>query len=609
MNALPDPRYYPLDSQVDDLPVGVTLLFTLDVRYVASSGPYTGNAAFGQSVAFSSLQSSFVTSAQFLSISSVSNAFSAQGQQSYGPFAPLVPLFAARKVVGVRKSTLTLGSLTGGSTVVQLDSNLYADPSSWTDVRSVQIQEVTGGPFTLHAARSPVSGPMSQLWFFGNGVDYQALEGRGLQFQRAKPKPGQTDAVEQVTAAITVSAIGDAAEETLRPVTLQPALQKFTIDEFPLSFPPDKQPVFVFGNLAAATQGKTEKPVVLGNGDSRAAFQTFPIPKSPLTYLVSKSATPPEVPRMVVTVDGLEWKQVASLISYGPKDQIYIVREDSKGQSFVQFGDGETGARLPSGVGNVACTYRTGVGAFGPLKPGATADGGARITGLDRVSLLDEATGGSQPEAPEKARQAAPGKIQSLGRLVSIRDYETETLGIAGVSAVSAAWEIIDGVPAIGITVLMETGRASEIAAVRQLLSNYNVCRGPQRHPIVVTQGQRAWVYIDAAIALAPTYLEEKVFPEVSATLADLFASASRRFGGPEYRSRIEGAIQNVPGVLWNSVTAFGILGIADDPKSLALPAVPRALTETAPCDAATLLSLFPAHVTLSAVAGPKAAC
>jgi hypothetical protein len=31
-------------------------------------------------------------------------------------------------------------------------------------------------------------------------------------------------------------------------------------------------------------------------------------------------------------------------------------------------------------------------------------------------------------EDGEKAREAAPGKVQSLGRLVSIRDYETETI-------------------------------------------------------------------------------------------------------------------------------------------------------------------------------------
>jgi hypothetical protein len=460
----------------------------------------------------------------------------------------------------------------------------------------------------MSAPRNPIGGPTSQLYFFGNGVDYEALDGRSLQFQRNQPAPGQADAVEQVTAAITASAAGDLALVTLRPVTLQPALQKFSIGEFPFTFPKNTPPVWVYGNLATATQGKTEKPVVLGNGDSRATFLTFPIPKTPLTYLVSKSATPPEVPQLVVTVDNLEWQEVPSLISAGPKDQVYIVREDSTGQSFVQFGDGETGARVSSGVGNIAVTYRTGAGAHGPLKPGATADAAGKITGLDTVSLLDEATGGASSEDPAKAQQAAPGKIQSLGRMVSLRDFETETLGIPGVSAASAAWEIVDNVPAVAITVLMETGRSAELSTVTDLLNNYNVCRGPQRFPIIPLPGSRGYVFIDISIALAPAYLKENVFPAVEAALADLFSPA-RGFAAREYRSRIEGVVQNVEGVLWNNVTALGSLGPSDDPSKLVLPAPPRGLWETVPCASDTILALYPTHLSLNAVAAPVKVC
>jgi hypothetical protein len=401
---------FPLDSQVDDLSAGTTVLIGLDVIMP-------------------------------------------------GAFKSRSAVFVIRQIAEVRKASETRGSLTGASSVVVLDEFVTSVVDADTDIRSVQIHETTGGPLSLTAPRNPITGPLSQLYFFGNGDEYRALEGRRLQLQRNKPTPGRETAVEEVTAAVTPSAVGNTALSTLRPVTLQPAPQKFTIDEFPHSLPKDSQPVLVFGNLASATQGKTEKPVVLGSGDARATFQTFPIPKAPLTYLLSKSATPPEEPKLAVTVDNLEWKQVPSLITAGPKDQVYIVREDSSGQSFVQFGDGETGARLPSGLGNVACTYRTGVGAYGPVKPGASADAGGRITGLDGVLLLDETSGGTQPEALEKARQCAPGKIQSLGRLVSLRDFETETLGIPGVSAASANWQIIDNVPAVGITVLMETGR------------------------------------------------------------------------------------------------------------------------------------------------------
>jgi len=414
--------------------------------------------------------------------------------------------------------------------------------------------------------------------------------------------------VEQIPVSISQSEVGDAARITLRSLTLQAEPAKFQVDEFPFTFPKDAPPVWVYGNLAAATQGKTEKPAVLGNGDARAEFLTVAIPKMPLTYLLSNSATPPEAPELVVTVDGIEWTQVSSLLTYGPKDQVYIVREDRTGQSYVQFGDGETGARAPSGTGNIQATYRTGNGAFGPMKPGATPSPGARLTLLDTVSLLDESSGGAQPEDASNARIAAPGKVQSLGRIVSLRDYETEAAAIPGVSIVSAAWETVDNIPLVVLTVLMDTGRAAELAAVTELLHNYNVCRGPQRYALHVRPGARRYVFCDASIALAPGNLQDNVFPRVLAALANLFSN-KRVFGEREYRSRIEGAIQNVAGVLWNSVTALGDLGLADDPSKLVLPAPPRLLQETLPCGAAEVLTLYPAHVTLAAVAAPVKVC
>jgi predicted phage baseplate assembly protein len=395
---------------------------------------------------------------------------------------------------------------------------------------------------------------------------------------------------------------------TLRPLTLQAALQHFPMSQFPFTFPKDSPPVWVFGNLANASQGKTEKPIILGNGDARASFLTFPIPKSPLTYLLSDSATPPEVAQLVVTVDNLEWKQVSSLLTYGPKEQVYIVREDQTGQSYVQFGDGETGSRVPSGTGNISVTYRTGAGAYGPMKPGSSPNAGARVLGLDKISMPDEASGGSQPEEASNARFAAPGKVQSLGRMVSLADYETETRAIPGVATASAAWQMFDNIPIIVITVLMDTGRAAELSAVSDLLHNYNVCRGPQRYPILVRPGVRDYVFCDVSIALAPSFLEQTVFPQVRTALSAQFSTA-RSFGEKEYRSRIEGVVQNVEGVLWNNVTALGSLGLADDPLQLTLPHPIRSLHETIPCAPNAMLALYPAHLSLSAVAAPTKVC
>src|SRR4030095_16566907 len=98
---------------------------------------------------------------------------------------------------------------------------------------------------------------------------------------------------------------------------------------------------------------------------------------------------------------------------HGPTEQIYIVREDAEGRSFVQFGDGETGSRLPSGLKNVVAIYRTGVGAHGPIETDATPSTRERPPGFDKVTLAGIVSGGAEPEDAGKAREAAPGKVQS----------------------------------------------------------------------------------------------------------------------------------------------------------------------------------------------------
>ena len=64
---------------------------------------------------------------------------------------------------------------------------------------------------------------------------------------------------------------------------------------------------------------------------------------------------------------------------------------------------------------------------------------GATLKRLDQIQMPGIATGGQEPEDAENARAAAPGKIQSLDRLVSLQDFESEAGAIAGMARARAA--------------------------------------------------------------------------------------------------------------------------------------------------------------------------
>ena len=502
--------------------------------------------------------------------------------------------------------TMNWGNITGPSTWISVNGTaLVANPSfigARADLRQIRIHEVTSAALSLRNPFLITTGNLSannELFYYGSQAEAQALVNRRVYFQTLDGR----------FAHATVSAI-DVASPTY------PRMRQMTLDQKPKGF---KRQDFdettpatdVFGNIVDVTQGKAESSVPLGNGDARQTFQTFKLPKNPLTYLLVPEATPAHVPELAIHVNGREWTRVDSFFGRGPLEEIYIVREDAKGESYAQFGDGETGARVPSGIKNVVAQNRTGLGALGPGKAGAKPSAGAKLDNLEKLTLAGEVTEGASAEDAEKARLTAPGKLQSLGRLVSLRDYETETLQIGGVVTAAAAWEIIDYVPSIHLCVLLEQAQQSDaqFQAIEAIIRAADQARGPNRHPIRVTQCELRYVYLGVAYAHDPALIPGDVEAALRAALglvADvenertgLFGLRRRRLGEKEYASRIEGTLQNVPGILWCRVEHLGLLPAANDPTTLSVPAAP-ANNPQVPCTATQLLQLHPLHLALT---------
>ncbi|MDT4856650.1 hypothetical protein FQZ97_910480 [compost metagenome] len=208
--------------------------------------------------------------------------------------------------------------------------------------------------------------------------------------------------------------------------------------------------------------------------------------------------------------------------------------------------------------------------------------------------------------------------MQSLGRLVSIRDYESETLGVPGVVTAAAAWDLHAGVPAVILRVLLAAGREAEFAAVQATLAHAQRCRGPDRFPLVVQQALPRHAFVDIRYARDPSLRQEDVEAALRAALglagdtanerSGLFGLHGRRLGEPEYASRIEGRLQNVAGVLWCKVSALGLFAAgAANPATLPLPAAPRPTAQVLPCSAHELLQLAAQHLTLTPVSEPSA--
>lgn len=526
-------------------------------------------------------------------------------------------LSVTRRIDSLHHGTLGFGNLNGPSTQLGLDAAVLKKPRSSApvaDVREIRIHEVTSPALTLRPVSAPASTAFASgtqaLYFYGRVDHVRGLAGRRLYLSHADGRGGELVNTDQASAFTTSKPLAP----RLWALSFDRPPAPFTRADFDEAAPT----VTVFGNLVDATQGKAETEAVLGNGDGRQRWQTFALPKAPLTYLLSSAAVPPQVPELEVRVDGRVWQRVDSFYGRGPAEPVYIVREDGEGRSFVQFGDGTTGARPASGLKNIVAVYRSGVGAHGPLKAGSTPNAPERPAGFDKLSLAGIVAGGAEPEAGDKARVAAPGKVQSLGRLVSVQDHETETLALPGVVAAAAAWDLYLGVPALILRVLLAAGREAEFSALRDTLSHAQRCRGPDRYTLVVQQALLRYARLDLAYARDPSYVQADVETALRAALglvgdstseaSGLFGLRRRRLGEPEYASRIEGIAQNVAGVVWCKVTGLGLFPAGStDPATLTLPAMPRTALAKLACSPLELLQLAPQHLTLTAVAEPSA--
>ena len=521
------------------------------------------------------------------------------------------PMLIARVITSLEPASLSIGNIRGTSTLLTIGSQMIqnsnvVDPEA--DLRDFRFYEATSPRLQLRNVAGGQAGAFpstsNALFYFGTSEEVRALAGRRLVLQH---DDGRTA---DVVCTNTADDFADASEPRTWMLDFDRLPDPFTREDFDETEPR----VTVLGNLAGATQGKTEQDASLGNGDARATFQTFKLPKNPLTYLFQPGATPPHQPELEIWVNSRLWSRVESLFAHGPTEEIYVVREDAAGDSYVQFGDGETGARLPSGQKNVIAKFRSGSGAYGAIRPNANPSAGRRIDGLDKILLPALVTGGSSPEPADSARVAAPGQVQSLGRLVSLRDYETEVLSLAGVVAVTAAWDLHNAIPSLMLRVLLEGGREGEFAAIQEQIELVRQCRGPSAYPVVVEQARLRYVYLDVEYAFDRTRLQADVeaalrtalglVGDAAAARTGLFGLYARQLGEREYASRVEGVIQNVPGIEWCRVTAFRRFALGIDPDETPLPAnrLRRAVVH---CPPAQLLQLHDNHLTLTAVAAP----
>jgi hypothetical protein len=317
----------------------------------------------------------------------------------------------------------------------------------------------------------------------------------------------------------------------------------------------------VNANAVAATNGETVQEI-LGSGDATNPALTFTLKQAPVTY-VSAPTTSGSRSTLQVWVNNLQWHETANLLTAGPADRVLVTSVSSAGNRVVQFGDGIDGARTPTGMSNIRAVYRKGIGTAGMVSAGQLTQPLDRPQGLSSVTNPSAATGAQDPATADQARASAPLPTLTIGRVVSLEDYQNFALGFAGIAKALATWTWFGDIRGVFLTVAGADGTTltTDDPVVTSLIEAI-AHNGDPHVPLMVASYVPVLFTFAADVAIdVADYAPDQVLAQVWQAVSAAFAFDNRQLGQPVAASQIIEIIQDVPGVIAVRVRGLGRSG------------------------------------------------
>jgi predicted phage baseplate assembly protein len=310
----------------------------------------------------------------------------------------------------------------------------------------------------------------------------------------------------------------------------------------------DPQSLVMRANVALASHGETVDPEeVLGSGDATKSFQQLATRRGPLTFVRAPTASGSRT-TLEVRVDGVHWPEVDTLAAAGPDDRVVTARLREGRTAAVSAGDGEHGARLPTGVENVRAKYRVGIGADGALDAGQLALLPRRPLGISGVTNPAPTYDWAAPEELGEARTNAPLRVRTLDRVVSAADHGDFAANFAGVS-LARADRVWDGRREVVVVSVRGTGGlAPGDGLLTGLTEALTLARAPGT-AFVVLAGELVPFGVRFEVEFDPAHVRADVEARIRAALSAAYAVPAMPFAAALPASRVLVTVRSAPGV------------------------------------------------------------
>lgn len=365
------------------------------------------------------------------------------------------------------------------------------------------------------------------------------------------------------------------ADEAKLQVGIDYAYARVTITKVELQAPLtrvyDRATVTVLGNIVPATHGQTIKDEVLGSGSGMQANERFMLQQRPLTY-ISTTNDPGYQGEITVKVNDIEWQPARYLYGLKRDQRAYTVHQDALDNTYITFGNGKEGARLPTGTEQITATYRIGIGPEGNV-PAYTIDQPQTMpAAVQQVTNPLPAKDGVGPDTVDDVRMHTPLSVRIMDRIVALSDYEDYIRLYPGIGRVQL--RRFDSGPNLLLHFTVATSAGETISSDDPLLAalqrQINERRAVAIPRVQIASYERRYFNLETKVLIEPAYKGRVAQIEQTALrqLRQAFAFAAREFGQAVAASEVVALLQTIPGVV--AIDSVWLRDVADDlPREL----------------------------------------
>ena len=325
----------------------------------------------------------------------------------------------------------------------------------------------------------------------------------------------------------------------------------------------DRSMTSVNANVGIATAGRSVSEI-MGNGSAATPNQSFVLRQPPLTYVQSLTPTG-RLSTLQVRANQVAWKEVPTLYRQKPSATVFSMLIQADGSTKIQFGDGGgatgEGATLPTGQNNVMATYRVGSGVATNVDAGTITTLIDRPLGVSGVINPEPATGGQDPQSITDVRANAPQSVLTLGRAVSITDYQNFAATFAGISKAYAIW--IPSGPSRGVFLTVAGAGGTALPPGNPTLGNLVAALhnyGNPHIPLTVATFLETLFRFSASVAYNADYDSKAVHSAIVLSLRAQYSFSSRGFGQGVSADEVAAFIQAIPGVVAVNIKSLTVV-------------------------------------------------